>query len=135
MQEALRRAGKTAPSSTTAPTTTTPGSTTTPSSQPGSQPVGNGLFRFGTNARVANKGFAVQAGSFNQWANVKSIATNLEAKFKQPTNVHVVGSGSTAVMFRLLVGQFSTLADANKLLQTMKAGGVAGFVKDLSSLA
>lgn len=134
VQEALRRAGKTTPSSTT-PTTTTPGSTTTPSSQPGSQPVGNGLFRFGTNARVANKGFAVQAGSFNQWANVKSIATNLEAKFKQPTNVHVVGSGSTAVMFRLLVGQFSTLADANKLLQTMKAGGVAGFVKDLSSLA
>lgn len=130
VQEALRRAGKTVPSSTT---TTTTGSTTTPSSQPGNAPVGTGLFRYTTNARVANKGFAVQTGSFSQWVNVKSIAPGLESKYKQPVLVHVAGSGSSTI-YRVLCGQFTTLAEANKLLATMKAGGISGFVKDLSTL-
>lgn len=131
VQEALNRAGKTPPPST--PTSPT-GSATTPSNQQGNPPVGTGLFRYGTNARVANKGFAVQAGSFSQWANVKSIAPELESKYKQPTLVHIVGSGSSTI-YRVLVGQFTTLGDANRLLASMKAGGIAGFVKDLSTLA
>ena len=131
VQEALNRAGKPQPPST--PTSTT-GSTTTPSSQPGNPPVGTGLFRYSSNARVANKGFAVQAGSFSQWANVKSIAPGLESKYGQPALVHVVGSGSSTI-YRVLIGQFTTLGDANRLLSSMKAGGIAGFVKDLSTLS
>ena len=131
VQEALNRAGKTPPPST--PTSTT-GSTTTPSSQPGNPPVGTGLFRYSSNARVANKGFAVQAGSFSQWTNVKSIAPGLESKYGQPALVHVVGSGSSTI-YRVLIGQFTTLGDANRLLSSMKAGGIAGFVKDLSTLS
>jgi cell division septation protein DedD len=82
---------------------------------------------------VANKGFSVQAGSFSQWANVKSIAPSIETKYKQPALVHIVGSGSSTI-YRVLCGQFTTLAEANKLLATMKAGGISGFVKDLSTL-
>ena len=131
VREAFRRAGKTPGTTTTTPPKPTPTPTpTTPTA--GNPPAGTGLFRYTTNARAINKGFAVQAGSFSQWVNVKSIAPSLESKFKQPVFVHVAGSGSST-MYRLLVGQFTTLSEANKLLATMKAGGVAGFVKDLSS--
>jgi subtilisin family serine protease len=138
VQEAFNRAGK-APvvkPTTTTPTTTTPTSTpsSTSTSLPSSPPAGNGLFKFMSSTKVASKGFAVQAGSFNQWVNVKSTAATIETKFKQPTYVHIVGSGTSTTIYRVLVGQFSTLAEANKLLGVMKANGVAGFVKDLSTL-
>ena len=133
VEEALRRAGKLGSAST--PTTTTPTAPTSmPTSLPSGPPAGNGLFRFTTGARATNRGFAVQTGSFNQWINVKSIAATLESQFKQPVFIHVVGSGTTTTIYRVLVGQFTTLADANKLLGVMKANGVAGFAKDLSTL-
>lgn len=125
--EALRRAGKTSPAPTPTPT---------PSPTPSQNvPVGTGLFRYGTNVRVANKGFSVQAGSFNQWASVKSTAPGLETKFKQPAFVHVAGTTSSTTMYRILMGQFNTLGDANRFLATMKASGIDGFVRDLSGLA
>lgn len=131
VQEAFRRAGKTPPPPTTTNNpTTTPGSATTASS-----PQGSGLFRYASLAKVANKGFSVQAGSFNQWANVKNIAPGLESRFKQPVLVHVSGSSPTSMVYRMLVGQFNTLLEANKLVATMKANGVAGFAKDLATLS
>lgn len=129
VQEALRRAGKTPPLPSNNPTTPASGSTTTANS-----PQGSGLFRYASLARVANKGFSVQAGSFNQWANVKNIAPGLENSFKQPVLVHVSGSSSTSMVYRLLVGQFNTLAEANRLVATMKAKGVGAFAKDLGTL-
>lgn len=126
--EALRRAGK----STTSTTTTTPA---TPTASTQNAPSGTGLFRYGTNARVTNKGFSVQAGSFNQWSSVKSTAPGLESKFKQPALIHVAGTTPATMMYRILMGQFNTLGDANRFLATMKAAGIAGFVRDLSSLA
>jgi subtilisin family serine protease len=135
VQEALNRAGKVTPSTTpTTPTSTTTTPSSTSSSVPSKAPVGNGLFKFMSSARVANKGFSVQTGSFNQWVNVRSISATLETKFKNPVLTHIVGSGTTTTMYRVLVGQFTTLAEANKLLGVMKANGVAGFVKDLSTL-
>lgn len=131
VQEALRRAGK----PTTPPSSTTTKPTTTPSSPSANgAPIGTGLFEFGKNTKVVNKGFAVQAGSFSQWANVTPIAQGFVTKYKQPVLIHVTGSGS-ATMYRILVGKFNTLAEANKLLGTMKANGVAGFAKDLATLA
>ena len=129
--EALRRLGKT-PATTTTPTTkpAVPSSTTTQN-----PPSGNGFFRYGTNVRVANKGFSVQAGSFNQWSTVRSTAPGLETRFKQPTFIHVSGSTPTTMMYRVLVGQFNTLGDANRFLASMKAAGIDGFVRDLSGLA
>ncbi|MBL7818084.1 MAG: S8 family serine peptidase [Saprospiraceae bacterium] len=129
--EALRRAGKTTTSTPTTPTTTP---TVTPSVPSQNPPQGTGLFRYGTNARIANKGFSVQAGSFNQWASVRSTAPGLETKFKQPALVHVAGSTPTTMMYRILLGQFNTLGDANRFLATLKAAGIAGFVRDLSGL-
>lgn len=128
VQEALNRAGRPASTPTSTPTSK-------PTTQPatGNAPVGSGIFRYGTNARVTNKGFAVQTGSFSQWANVRAIAPGLESKYKQPVLVHLVGSGSSTV-YRVLCGQFTTLAEANRLLLTMKQGGINGFVKDLATL-
>lgn len=145
--EALRRAGKTTTSSgssstsgsssgsssgsgSTSGTTSGTGSTSTPSGSPS----GSGLFRYGTNARLASRGFSVQAGSFNQWTSVKNTAPALESRFKQPALIHVSGSTPTTMMYRILMGQFNTLGDANRFLSVLKAGGIAGFVRDLSSL-
>ncbi len=127
--EALRRAGS---KPATTPVTPTPVTPTTPA---GSPPAGTGLFRYGTNARISNKGFAVQAGSFNQWSSVKSTAPSLESQYKQPALIHVSGSTPATMMYRILMGQFNTLGDANRFLAVMKAGGIAGFVRDLSTLA
>ncbi len=135
--EAYRRAGSTPTSGTgtTTPTTpTAPKPAPTPTPTAGTPPTVTGIYRFTTNAKVTNKGFSVQAGSFSQWSNVKSIGASLEAQFRQPVFFHVAGSGS-ATIYRLLVGQFTTLAEANKLLGIMKPKGVSGFVKDLSTLA
>ncbi len=145
VREALRRAGRpattptapTAPTQPTRPTTpttpTTPTQPSTPSVPAGSSPTSAGLYRFANNARLVSKGFSVQAGSFSQWANVKSIAPGLETKFKTPVLVHIAGSGS-ATVYRILVGQFATLSDANKMLAILKNNGVNGFAKDLSTL-
>ena len=132
VQEAFRLAGKTPPPSTTTtkPTTTTSGGATTATS-----PQGSGLFRYASLAKVANNGFSIQAGSFNQWVNVKNIAPGLETCFKQPVLVHVSGSSPTTMVYRLLVGQFNTLAEASKFLATMRAGKVDGFAKDLRTLS
>jgi subtilisin family serine protease len=132
--EAFRRGGITPNSGNSTPSAPKPTPIPTPSPSAGSAPTATGLYRFTTNVRAVNKGFSVQAGSFAQWANVKSIGANLEAQFKQPVFFHVAGSGS-ATIYRLLVNQFSTLAEANKLLALMKSKGVDGFVKDLSTLA
>ena len=126
--EAYRRLGKTPATPTTA--TTTPSTTTTQNS-----PQGNGLFRYGTNARVANRGFTVQVGSFNLWTSVKNTAPSLESRFNQPTLIHVSGSTPSTMMYRVLLGQFNTLGDANRFLANMKANGVSGFVRDLSGLS
>jgi subtilisin family serine protease len=135
VREAFRRAGKTPGASTGTSSTPTPTPTPTqPSSATGNPPSGTGLFRYANNVPTANRGFSVQAGSFAQWVSVKSVIPSLDSKFKQPIYIHVAGSGSSTI-YRVLVGQFTTLAEANKLLATMKAGGVAGFVKDLSTLA
>jgi subtilisin family serine protease len=134
VEEALRRAGKLSSGSTTTTPPISTGTTSTPTSLPTNPPAGNGFFKFMSSARDVNKGFSVQTGSFNQWSNVRSIAANLETRFKQPVYIHIVGSGTTSTIYRVLVGKFTTLADANKLLGVMKAAGVAGFAKDLSTL-
>ena len=132
VQEALRRAGKAAPSAgTTTPTPPLPTATQTTRNSP----QGSGLFRFGTNARLQTRGFSVQIGSFNQWANVLGIAPSLESRFGQPCLVHVSGSTATTMVYRVLVGQFNTLAEANNLLIKLKANGSGGFAKDLGTLA
>jgi subtilisin family serine protease len=131
VQEALRRAGKSAPSGTTTTKPTSPtGSQTTANS-----PLANGFWRLSNRAAANRKGFSVQAGSFNQWSNAQSIGASLETRFKQPVFVHVSGNSPTTMIYRLLVGQFNTLADANKLVATMKANGVSGLARDLSGLA
>jgi subtilisin family serine protease len=135
VQEAFRRAGKTQPPSTTTTTPSQPTTTTSGGATTATSPQGSGLFRYASLARVANKGFAVQAGSFNQWVNVKNIAPGLETRFKQPVLVHVSGSSSTSMVYRMLVGQFNTLAEASKFLETMRANKVDGFVKDLGTLS
>lgn len=119
--EALHRAEKSSPTPTPTPTTTSK-----------SHPVGTGLFRYSTNARVANKGFSVQVGSFNQWASVKSTAPILEKKFKQPSFVHI--SSTTPTVYRILMGQFKSIDEANVFLNVLKANGMDGFIRNLSDL-
>ncbi len=131
VEEALRRKGV-ATGTTPVPPTPTPKPQTTPTAPTKPAAPLAGLLRWGTNAAVLAKGFAVQAGSFAQLENVTSIAPTLEAKFKQPVLWHIAGSGTTTV-YRLLVGQFATQADAAKLQLTMKNGGVNGFVKEMAT--
>ena len=139
--EALRRAGKTTTASSSGSSSgSNTGSSSGSTSGAGSTstgsgtPQGSGLFRYGTNARLVNRGFSVQAGSFNQWSSVLNTAPGLESRFKQPALIHVSGSTPSTMMYRILMGQFNTLGDANRFLSNMKAAGIAGFVRDLNSL-
>ena len=127
VEEAIRRKGGT---TTPTPQPTQPAKPVTPT--PAQPTASRGLLRWGTNQPVPNKGWAVQAGSFTQLENVKQAAAVLQ-KFGQPILYHVAGSGSST-MYRVLVGFFPTSSQAGTLQQSMKNGGVAGFIKDLATL-
>lgn len=129
VEEALRLKGAATP--TAAPTNPPPQAKPTPPSVP-NIPT-RGLVHFGTNRAITNKGFSVHVGSFSQWANVAAIAQNIEKQWKTPMLVHVVGTGSSTV-YRVLAGYFTTVADAQRLQNSLKVGGINGTLRDLASL-
>jgi cell division protein FtsN len=95
--------------------------------------VQRALVRFGSNLIQAAVGFSVQTGSFGSLEAAQSVAATLEFQFKQPILLHVIGSAPSGVC-SVLVGQFRTLAEAEKVQIELKNEGINGFVRDLNSL-
>ena len=134
--EALRRKDKN--NVVNKPTTlTTPTGGTPAPFNPGTTPIptnnqGNGIYRFNVGPQAA-KGWSVQIGSFSNYANVISQADSLQRKFNQPVLVHIQEQGGQTV-YRVLVGSFPDVDDANLLKNRMAAVGIQGFVRNLKDL-
>ncbi len=94
---------------------------------------GQGLFLFSVK-RQASKGFGVQTGVFADYGNVLINAEKLQSQFGQNIVVNINELNGKTV-YKVIVGAFDNRAEAANLLTKMKAGGVGGFVKDLSELA
>lgn len=95
--------------------------------------TGQGLFLFSVK-RQASKGFGVQTGVFADYGNVLINAEKLQSQFGQNIVVNINELNGKTV-YKVIVGAFDNRAEAANLLTKMKAGGVGGFVKDLSELA
>ena len=95
---------------------------------------GQGLFRFGVTKQEA-VGWGIQIGAFFDYGNVLIQAEKLQKQFNQPIVVSINElSGKT--VYKVVVGAFSQKADADKLGQTVKAGGYSGaFTRNLADLA
>jgi hypothetical protein len=125
--EALRRRDLAGGTVAPRPVPTTP----TPTVE-SSVAAGLGLFRFAVK-RQSNTGFGVQVGAFAQYGNVLMFSEKYDLLFKQPIIVHISEfSGKT--VYKMIIGNFVTSAEAQHLLVQMRAKGVNGFVKDLREI-
>lgn len=109
------------------------GVVTQPVEVPTSIASGQGLFLFSVK-KQASKGFGVQAGVFADYGNVLINAEKLQQQFGENIVVNINELNGKTV-YKVLLGAFDKKSDASNLLNKMKAGGVNGFVKDLSELA
>ena len=82
-----------------------------------------------------SSGFGVQIGSYSDAVNARKQADAIEVTWKRPTFVYVsVDAATKKMIYRIVVGAFATLAEANALLLQLKNKGVVGIVKDLKTL-
>lgn len=94
---------------------------------------GEGLFRFSV-VRQQPTGYGVQMGVFAEYGNVLIAAEKLQKQFAETIVVNINELNGKTV-YKVIVGAFPNKNDATKLQKEMKAAGVDGFVKDLTSFA
>lgn len=123
------------PSLPTKPTTTTaPRPSTKPSAPQPAAPIasGDGLYRFSV-SREASSGFAVQIGAFAEYENVLREVAKLQNAFNEPILVHIAKLRGKTV-YKVLIGSFKNKDKAMQYQGKMKAKGVNGIIKDLSTM-
>ncbi len=80
-------------------------------------------------------GFGVQVGSYSDAMNARTQADAIETTWKRPTYIYMsVDAATQKMIYRIVVGAFATLPEANALLLQLKNKGVVGIVKDLKTL-
>jgi len=94
---------------------------------------GKGLFRFTVEAQRP-KGYGVQMGVFAEYGNVLIAAEKLQRQFAETIVVNINELNGKTV-YKVIVGAFPNKRDATSLQKDMKAKGIDGFIKDLSSFA
>lgn len=95
-------------------------------------PSGSGLFRFDVSPQVSS-GFSVQIGVYAEYGNVLKEVAKFKNLFDEPILVHI-DKLSNKTVYRVMIGEFLTSADANRFTQKVKQKGLNGFAKDLSGL-
>lgn len=94
---------------------------------------GQGLFRFSV-TRQPSVGFGVQIGVFAEYGNVLIQVEKLQKVFaNQPVIVNINELGGRTV-YKVLLGQFTAVNEARKMLNIMKTKGFNGFVADYKKL-
>ncbi|TXF89005.1 S8 family serine peptidase [Neolewinella aurantiaca] len=124
----------TVPRDTTTTTTTTPSTPTAPAPAPTTPMVtGTNLFQFSVTGQARN-GYGLQVSVNNEFANVLKQVEELERKYSLPVLVNIsTVNGRTA--FKLLIGPFSTQAQADVAKRKMVSLGAAEpWLRPLSSL-
>ncbi len=99
------------------------------------QPVisGQGLFRF-TVERQPSKGWGVQAGVYAEYGNVLIQVEKFQRQFPgYPIIVNINELGGKTV-YKVILGAFSTIDEAKKLNEQLKAAGISSFPADLSKM-
>lgn len=94
--------------------------------------TGNGLFQFSVK-RQPSRGFGVQVGIYAEYGNVLVQAERLEKMFNVPIIINI-NEYKGQTIYRVCAGAFGGRSQASLLQQQMKAKGINGFVKDLSTL-
>lgn len=131
--EAIRRRDRFAPVNTNSSSGSSSSSSTpsTPQVEP-KVTSGSGLFKFSVK-RQDSKGYSVQMGVFAEYGNVLIQAEKLQRLFREDIIVNINELKGKTV-YKVLVGEFTRKADAQKLMTKMKNAGVKGFVKNLKDL-
>ncbi len=94
--------------------------------------TGTGLFRFDVQ-RQTPEGWGVQIGAFYEYGNVLIQAEKLQRQFGQPIIVNINELEGKTV-YKIVVGAFSNVDDAKRLLQRMQDADVKGFVRNLRDM-
>jgi len=105
--------------------------TTTTKGQP-TPPSGSGLFLFDVSPK-ASTGYSVQIGVYAEYGNVLKEVSKFKKMFNEPILVHIDKLANKTV-YRVMVGEFSTVADGQRFTKKVKEKGLDSFVKDLSGL-
>lgn len=95
--------------------------------------AGKGLFRFDVK-RQNPQGWGVQIGAFYDYGNVLIQAEKLQRQFGEAVIVNINELNGKTV-YKVVVGAFTSQADALSLQKRMKDAGVGGFAKNLADLA
>ncbi len=112
------------------PAPTTPAPPTSPPASGGGISSGTGLFRFSVQNQE-KRGFGLQVNVYRDFAGVLRETEKLERLFRQPVVVSIANvNGSVA--YRIILGAFSTPAEARQLEGNLKAAGYAPFVRNLA---
>ncbi|GIV22716.1 MAG: hypothetical protein KatS3mg025_0375 [Bacteroidia bacterium] len=80
---------------------------------------------------VQPKGFAVQVGAFSEIANARVLAQNVQKEGKEPVFFWRTQRGKTS-LYRVVVGDFSKRAEAERFRDRLKSEGWQAFVVHLS---
>ncbi len=94
---------------------------------------GNGLFKFNV-VRQESTGFGVQIGVYAEYGNVLIQAEKLQKLFSNiPVVVNINELGGKTV-YKVLLGQFNSVASARHLLKNMREKGLDGFISNYEKL-
>jgi cell division septation protein DedD len=95
-------------------------------------PQGDGLYRFRV-ATQLSKGFSVQIGAFKEYGNVLREVARIQDDYSQPILVHIVRQGDVSI-YKILIGDFENRQQAISYQSQLKAKGLEGVIKDLSTM-
>jgi len=123
------------------PKTYTPKPKVTHHATPAKKPIkkkktntsGSGLFKFDVEKAPAT-GYSVQVGVYADYANVLQQTANLKEDFgSKPMLVHITNLGDR-IVYRVMIGNFTTQASAKSFLKVIKSNGGDGVIKTLDEL-
>ncbi len=115
------------------PSTPPPEAPSVPSPKPNppkANNIENSLFRFQVQ-RQPSKGYSVQTGVFAEYGNVLREVDKLQRVFVNKPIIVFIGEKDSRTVYKILVGEFDTRADAYAYKEHMKKKGSPGLIKNL----
>lgn len=116
------------------PVVTPPVKPTVPSVKPAppkpTKTLEDGLFRF-TVQRQPSKGYSVQTGAFGEYGNVLREVDKLQQLFPDKPIIVYIAKKQQRTIYKILVGEFETRAEAYSYKEHMKNKGSSGLIKNL----
>ncbi len=94
---------------------------------------GSGLYEF-TSKKHPSNGFGIQIGLFAEYGNVLTEVEKIQAKFPGKKVLVHITEFNGKVVYRVMVGTFTSYSLARNYLPQVKANGFEAFIKDLSTL-